>query len=109
MTFPARSSEPVAITPSTYDVPARRREEQRVAWPLLPHLGQPEPGLDDRVGVEAHRLDALLEEPLGGVGVVRGALAADADVLVEVAAGRDRARQQLQHGGVALVEAVGDE
>src|SRR5688500_18289915 len=52
-------------------------------------LCQTLPGLDDRVGVQRDRHDAFLGQPVGEVGVVAGALAADADVLAGGAAGGD--------------------
>jgi hypothetical protein len=39
------------------------------------------PGFDHRIRVERHRFDALLQQPLGQIGVIRRTLAADADVL----------------------------
>ncbi len=77
---------------------------------LPPAVDQPAqalPGVDDGVGVERHGVDALLEQPLGEVGVVAGALAADADVLAARLAGRDGGAEHELHGRVALVEAGG--
>src|SRR5690348_364782 len=52
-------------------------------------LRELEPGIDDGVGVQRHRFDALVHQPLGEVRVVARALAADADVLALRARGLD--------------------
>src|SRR5205807_2586332 len=66
------------------------------------HLIVPRARLRLLRGPEA--LDALLDQPAGEVRVVRGALAADTDVLALSAAGADRHRDELAHRLVALVE-----
>src|SRR5205807_8432967 len=63
-----------------------------------------QPGFHHGVRVEREALDALLDQPAGEVRVVRGALAADTDVLALSAAGADRHRDELAHRLVALVE-----
>ncbi len=42
---------------------------------------QPRPGVDHGIRVERHAVDALIHQPFGQIGVIRRALAADADVL----------------------------
>src|SRR5437870_3740069 len=51
---------------------------------------QAQPGVHDRVRIQRHRLDALIHQPLGEVGMIGRALAADADVLALSARGLDR-------------------
>ena len=63
-----------------------------------------QPGLDDRVRIQRHALDALLDQPAREVRMIRRPLAADADVLARLAAGRDRHREQRLDRVVALVE-----
>ena len=46
-----------------------------------------EPCVDYGVGVQRHGVDPLFEQPFGQVGVVGGALTADADVLAAGLAG----------------------
>src|SRR5688572_24702315 len=65
---------------------------------------QVEPGFHHRVRIQRHRFDAFGHQTLGEVGIVARALAADADVLVGLAAGLDRQVQHAFHRGVALVE-----
>src|SRR5213078_536469 len=67
-------------------------------------LREEQPGFHHGVRVEREALDALLDQPAGEVRVVRGALAADTDVLALSAAGADRHRDELAHRLVALVE-----
>src|SRR5690606_18405258 len=67
-------------------------------------LGEIEPRLNDRVRIQRHALDALLEQPLGEIRVVRRPLAADTDVLAAAQADLYRHREQLLHGLVPLVE-----
>src|SRR5690606_25720897 len=72
-------------------------------------LGQSQPGIDHGVGIQRHRLDALLHQPLGQVRMVGRALATDADVLALGTGGGDGHGQQLLHRRVALVEQAGDD
>ncbi len=85
---------------------ARRRDDPRylaAAYPLAAALtirpvldglaGEVQPGLDDGVRVQRHALDALVEQPARQVGVIRRALAANADVLAVLPACRDRHRE----------------
>ena len=51
----------------------------------------------------------MVQQPVGEVGVVAGSLAADSYVLPAGPAGLDRAADQELDGGVALVEAGGDQ
>jgi hypothetical protein len=72
-------------------------------------LAEAKPGLDDRVQVERHCVDALFEQPFGEIWVVAGALAADADVFAAGFAGLDRGADHEFAGRVAFVEASGDQ
>mmetsp|Transcript_6288 Transcript_6288/g.14487 ORF Transcript_6288/g.14487 Transcript_6288/m.14487 type:complete len:510 (-) Transcript_6288:1331-2860(-) len=74
-----------------------------------PSLGQELPGGDDGVRVKRHRIDALVHEPLGKVGVVRRSLPADADVLTLGLRSLDQGLQALHHRWVPLVEVLGNE
>src|SRR5262249_26124778 len=71
--------------------------------------GEEQPGLHHGVRIQGHALDALIDEPAREIGVIRGALAADADVLALLAAGRDGHAKQRLHGVVALVEQLRDD
>ena len=55
-----------------------------------PH-SQPLPSLHHRIRIQRDRHDALVGQPVGEIGVVAGALAADADVLADASAGGDGA------------------
>ena len=61
----------------------------------------------DRVDVRGDGGDALVDEELDHLGLGAG-LAADAGVDAELAARLDRVADEPQHGGVELVEPVGD-
>ena len=52
-------------------------------------LGQLQPGVHHRVGIQGNALDALVHQPLGKIRVIRGTLAANADVFAEAVAGAD--------------------
>src|SRR6056297_727333 len=71
--------------------------------------GQEQPGLDHRVRVEGHALDALIEQPVGEIRMVRRTLSADAHVFILAAAGLDGHGQQGLHRVVPLVEDVCDQ
>src|SRR3989338_1201200 len=60
-------------------------------------------GFDDGVGVERHRLDACPDNELGELWIVRGRLAADADVFSFLVADRDDVLNEPLHRGIALV------
>src|SRR6187549_2423421 len=62
------------------------------------------PRLDYRIRVEGHGFYASLHQPLREIRIVAGALAADAHVLVGLAARLDREVQHSLHRRVALVE-----
>ena len=66
--------------------------------------GEEHPRFDDRIGVERHALDALVQQPAREVRMIGRTLAADTDVLAVRLAGRDRHRQQRLHRIVSLVE-----
>src|SRR5207248_3221063 len=66
-------------------------------------------GRDHRIRIEGEALDALLHQPAGKVWVVRRSLAANSHVLALLAAGADRHDEHRLHGGIALVEGLGDE
>src|SRR5581483_12159440 len=83
---------------------ASRARRTRAPGRGLRLLGEIEPGFDHRVGIERDRLDAFLEEPAREIRVIAGTLAADADVLLLLAAGRDRHVQERLDRVVALVE-----
>src|SRR5690606_38063915 len=64
--------------------------------------GQALPGLDNRVGVERHRQNTLVTQPLGQIGVVAGPLTADTHVLACGQASLDGAVEHELDGFVAL-------
>src|SRR5688500_20407747 len=72
-------------------------------------VGQVQPRLDDRIGIERQAVDALVDEPAREIRVVGRALAADADVPAGIPAGLDRHRQQRLDRRVTLVEERGDD
>jgi hypothetical protein len=72
-------------------------------------LRQQLPSLHNRVRVERDRRNALLYQPLGKVGVVAGALAADAYVFALIQTGFDGHGEHGFDGGVAFVEVFGQE
>ncbi len=72
-------------------------------------LGQIEPGIDHGIRVERHRIDPLLHQPGGEVGVIRRPLAADPHILAGLAGSLDGHGQQRFDRFVALVEQVGDQ
>mmetsp|Transcript_5226 Transcript_5226/g.12433 ORF Transcript_5226/g.12433 Transcript_5226/m.12433 type:complete len:481 (+) Transcript_5226:192-1634(+) len=83
------------------EIPAPRRKS------LLDHLlAQELPGRDDGVGVQGHRVDALVHEPLSQVRVVRRALAADADVFALGLGGFDQSLQTLHDSWIPFVEVL---
>jgi hypothetical protein len=68
--------------------------------------GELEPSVDYCIRVQRDRLNALVHQPLGQVGVVRRALTADAHVLAEPVRRLDRHRQQQLDRRIALVEGM---
>ena len=58
-------------------------------------------GVDHRIRVQRDAVDALIHQPFGQVGVVGGALTADADVLAGLVGGRNGHRQQ--HFDLSLI------
>ena len=89
-----------ALSPSKGTCDSTRRSYE-VADADLPSLIQVSTTVS---GFSDMRLDALIQQPLGEVGVVAGALAADADVLAPGLAGLDRHAEHELDGRVALVE-----
>ena len=77
-------------------------------WLVVLTFGQLLPCGNDGVGVERDGADAFLRQPFGKVGVVAGALAADAYVFALRFAGGYGACEQGFYGGVAFVK-VGSE
>ena len=72
-------------------------------------LAEAKPGFDDGVGVERHRVDALLEQPFGQIWVVAGALAQVPTYLPRALHAFDRGADHEFDRGVAFVEAGGDQ
>src|SRR3954469_12114273 len=85
-----------------------RRREASVST-SCGRLREVEPGVDDGVGVQGHRLDPLLDEPLRQVGMVAGALATDAHVLPAFETRLDGHLEYGEHRRIALVEARRDQ
>ena len=95
-----------ALHPNRRDVRHRPfgRPRQAARDQRASRLREREPGLDDRIGIERHALDALLDQPLREIRMVGRPLPADADVLAVLLAGLDREREHRLHRIVALVE-----
>ena len=59
------------------------------------------------IAFERSQVDALVQQPLGEVGMITGTLSADPHILPAGLAGRDCGADQGLDGGVALVEGRG--
>src|SRR3989344_5234691 len=94
------------INPDIEDLAARVSTRERLLFllshPLL-HLCNSDNCFDDRIGIERHALDAMLDEELGKRRVVGRALPADADILFPFQTDFDDIGDEFLHGGVVFV------
>ena len=67
-------------------------------------LSQRRPRINHRIRVERHGFDAFTHEPLGKVGVIRRALATDADVFFHAQRGGDGTGKHKFNRRVTLVK-----
>merc|ERR1719277_197811 len=72
-------------------------------------LAEEHVGGDDRIWIEGYGVDSLFHEPLGQVGVVGGALAADPDILPLGFGGLDQRLQTLHDSWISLIEVLSDQ
>src|SRR5262249_35941441 len=112
-----RSTMTIALPPKRESATARASERcaDRAAGARTPPslslgarlgLREKQPGLDHRIRIERHALDALIEQPAREVRMVRRPLTAEADIFPELAAGGDGHREQLAPRLIPLIEGL---
>src|SRR3989344_4424929 len=94
------------INPDIEDLAARVSTRERLLFllshPLL-HLCNSDNCFDDRIGIERHALDTVLDEKLGKRRVIGRTLAANADILFPLQTDFDDIGDEFLHGGVVFV------